>query len=234
MRTRHSNHEATEPPAKKVCSPRKEAENALISPQCVISIASEFPEEMMLGPPEVAPPEVEAPVKSNPPVGEISPRPQARHAHGRKESGEDEALPHMCWWKQLRSLNGTKLMQRLKEMQVDEMIDYHGGVLNARFVELIVELYDHVASQGDTPNNGVYDEHSPYDPETDLPYWCPKVDEEGFGRMERLRMAAEYDVWQWYLVTGENYSLLDALVWMGVHMRKLFSRPPSREDDMTC
>jgi len=102
------------------------------------------------------------------------------------------------------------------------MIDYHGGVLNARFVDQIVRLYDHVAAQGDT-DGGVYAD----DKACDLPYWCPATDESGFSRLERLEMAAEYDVWQWYLVTGENYTLLDTLIWMGVHMSKLWSRPTS-------
>lgn len=35
---------------------------------------------------------------------------------------------------------------------------------------------------------------------------------------------------QWYLVTGENYNLLDTLVWMGVQMKKLWSRPVSPND----
>lgn len=29
------------------------------------------------------------------------------------------------------------------------------------------------------------------------------------------------------MVTGENYSLLDTLVWMGIQMKKLWSRPVS-------
>jgi hypothetical protein len=135
---------------------------------------------------------------------------------------ESEQLPHKCWWKQLHQLEQGELITRLKEIQLDDMIDYHGGVLNARFVDQIIRLYDHVAAQGDA-EQGIYSD----DKACDLPYWCPAMDESGFSRLERLEMAAEYDVWQWYLVTGENYSLLDTLIWMGVHMSKLWSRPTS-------
>jgi len=210
-------------PAKKICSPnsRPQDKDSLISPNCVIAIADNYPEELILPPPETQPPHLEDP----------EPRPLRRASKSAEERAgeEEEEVPHLCWWQQLRSLNGPPLMERLKSVCVDEMLDYHGGVLNARFVDLILELYDHVASQGDGARepDSVYGAASPYDPETELPYWSPKSDSAGFGRMERLRLAAEYDVWQWYLVTGENYSLLDTLVWMGVHVRKLFSRPSS-------
>lgn len=32
--------------------------------------------------------------------------------------------------------------------------------------------------------------------ELELPYLCPGADESGFTRLERLEMAAEYDIWQ--------------------------------------
>mmetsp|Transcript_32828 Transcript_32828/g.82796 ORF Transcript_32828/g.82796 Transcript_32828/m.82796 type:complete len:286 (-) Transcript_32828:44-901(-) len=142
--------------------------------------------------------------------------------HQTPNHSSEEQLPHKCWWKQLHQLQQDDLVVRLREIQLDDMIDYHGGVLNARFVDQIVRLYDHVAAQGDV-KEGIYSD----DKACDLPYWCPAVDESGFSRLERLEMAAEYDVWQWYLVTGENYSLLDTLIWMGVHMSKLWSRPAS-------
>lgn len=80
-------------------------------------------------------------------------------------------------------------------LQLDDMIDYHGGVLNARFVEKIIGLYDFLASQGDEgmPADNVYAEPAVG---VELPYWCPTEDESGFTRLERLEMAAEYDVWQ--------------------------------------
>lgn len=75
------------------------------------------------------------------------------------------------------------------------MIDYHGGVLNARFVDQIIQLYDHLAAQGDEggPEDHVYAEASLG---IELPYWCPQKDDSGFTRLERLEMAAEHDVWQ--------------------------------------
>mmetsp|Transcript_30423 Transcript_30423/g.59431 ORF Transcript_30423/g.59431 Transcript_30423/m.59431 type:complete len:275 (+) Transcript_30423:255-1079(+) len=142
--------------------------------------------------------------------------------HQTATDNSEEQLPHRCWWKQLHHLKQHELISRLKEIQLDDMIDYHGGVLNARFVDQILRLYDHVAAQGDAENSVYKDDKA-----GDLPYWCPATDESGFTRLERLEMAAEYDVWQWYLVTGENYSLLDTLIWMGVHMSKLWSRPAS-------
>mmetsp|Transcript_10592 Transcript_10592/g.16594 ORF Transcript_10592/g.16594 Transcript_10592/m.16594 type:complete len:207 (+) Transcript_10592:151-771(+) len=186
------------------------------SPHCVVALShfGEDPAELHLPSPEIS-------------AANSSPRQTLRHANRPKAQSpkEHHQVPHLCWWRQILSLNGKNLMKRLKEIQLDEMIDYHGGVLNCKFIELCMEVYDHVCMQGDTAENEVYAPGSSYDRETELPYYIPCVDSSGFGRLECLQMAAEYDVWQWYQITGENYSMLDALVWMGVHLEKLFSRP---------
>jgi hypothetical protein len=46
-------------------------------------------------------------------------------------------------------LKGKKLIDRLEQIKLEEMIDYHGGLLNEDFTKAIVNLYDHVISEGD-------------------------------------------------------------------------------------
>jgi hypothetical protein len=36
-------------------------------------------------------------------------------------------------------------IDRLEEIKLEEMIDYHGGLLNEDFTKAIVNLYDHVS-----------------------------------------------------------------------------------------
>jgi len=220
--------------------------NAVLSPSCVAAVAG-----LALQPPEMTLTH-KVPKSNNSPKGDGNkspsneettpppppppPMPDSPSKGQRRASGDTarhhsvpavgEKLPHQCWWKQLHSLEQRRLVDRLKDIQLDDMIDYHGGVLNARFVEQIIGLYDLLAAQGDDdkPSDNIYAETALG---VELPYWCPKEDDSGFTRTERLEMAAEYDVWQWYTITGENYSLLDTLLWMGIQMKKLWSRPVS-------
>mmetsp|Transcript_59764 Transcript_59764/g.146810 ORF Transcript_59764/g.146810 Transcript_59764/m.146810 type:complete len:250 (-) Transcript_59764:470-1219(-) len=249
MHTRHGGELPAPAPVKtdQSLSPKRTKANdgsAVLSPNCVAAVAdmSLAPPSMELGGakpavksperqlkhktakkdaevvPPPPPPPVEADAKAN-----ANPFESVRH---HKHHGGDEDLPHACWWTQLLELKGETLIERLRNTQLDELIDYHGGVLNARFVEKIVRLYDHVNCQADV-EGGVYAKEGA---DLELPYLCPGADQSGFSRLERLEMAAEYDIWQWYLVTGENYNLLDTLVWMGVQMKKLWSRPVTPTD----
>eukprot|EP00291_Cryptomonas_curvata_P019385 CAMPEP_0172166420 /NCGR_PEP_ID=MMETSP1050-20130122/8971_1 /TAXON_ID=233186 /ORGANISM="Cryptomonas curvata, Strain CCAP979/52" /LENGTH=159 /DNA_ID=CAMNT_0012837027 /DNA_START=308 /DNA_END=785 /DNA_ORIENTATION=- len=103
-----------------------------------------------------------------------------------------------------RSIGGEKL---------EEMIDYHGGLLNEDFTKAIVNLYDHVISEGDDQSspNCIYNAESLDDMK--LPHWIAKVDEHGVCRKDTLTAAVEFDVFQWWQITTENFSLLDTVVW---------------------
>eukprot|EP00290_Baffinella_frigidus_P032447 CAMPEP_0180273682 /NCGR_PEP_ID=MMETSP0988-20121125/4928_1 /TAXON_ID=697907 /ORGANISM="non described non described, Strain CCMP2293" /LENGTH=236 /DNA_ID=CAMNT_0022244875 /DNA_START=174 /DNA_END=884 /DNA_ORIENTATION=+ len=203
---------ADEPPQKLAkTSDEMELATPLLSPNCVVTANAFLPAQDALSLGEPA----SKPATSKGAKGRLSAR------HGTPKEGR---MPHACWWRQLQSLSGTELIERLRTISIDEMIDYHGGVLNARFVELIIELYDHVCQQGDAADGGIYGEASPID-NSCLPKWYPGDDGAGFSRIERLKMAVEYDAFQWYMISSENYSMLDTLVWMGVHLQKLFSRP---------
>ncbi len=54
-------------------------------------------------------------------------------------------------------------------------------------------IHTQVNAQGDDSDSSIYNSA---DAELELPFWCPPADESGFSRLERLEMAAEYDVWQ--------------------------------------
>jgi len=59
-----------------------------------------------------------------------------------------------------------------------------------------------------------------------LPQWFPREDDQGgLSRAKRLDVALDFDIWQWYSIAGEDFSLLDSLVWMGVQMQRLFADP---------
>uniref|UniRef100_A0A7S0MLC6 Uncharacterized protein n=1 Tax=Cryptomonas curvata TaxID=233186 RepID=A0A7S0MLC6_9CRYP len=136
-----------------------------------------------------------------------------------KDQGDHFELPHVCWWQELMRLKGKKLIDRLEEIKLEEMIDYHGGLLNEDFTKAIVNLYDHVISEGDDQSspNCIYNAESLDDMK--LPHWIAKVDEHGVCRKDTLTAAVEFDVFQWWQITTENFSLLDTVVWMGVQIR---------------
>ena len=47
------------------------------------------------------------------------------------------------------------------------------------------------------------------------------------GTLQQILLKKGSKTFQWYMISSENYSLLDTLVWMGVHVSKLFSRAGS-------
>mmetsp|Transcript_57067 Transcript_57067/g.150384 ORF Transcript_57067/g.150384 Transcript_57067/m.150384 type:complete len:129 (-) Transcript_57067:166-552(-) len=116
-------------------------------------------------------------------------------------------------------LKGKKLIDRLDEIKLEEMIDYHGGVLNEEFTKAIVNLYDHVVSEGDDTSSPTCIYKADSSDDMKLPHWIPKVDEKGVSRKEMLQTSVEYDVFQWWQITSESFSLLDTVVWMGVQIR---------------
>ena len=99
-------------------------------------------------------------------------------------------------------------VSRTSQIKLDEMIDYHGGLLNGDFTKAILDLYEHVVEEGDNSDQ-IYNDESVEDMK--LPLWLPKKDDQGLSRRARLEMAVEFDVWQWYLITNENFTLLDTL-----------------------
>jgi len=117
----------------------------------------------------------------------------------------------------LLKLEGGSLLEALQQARSDDFIRYTNGYLQSHVTSRMTSLYDHVCEERERLR-GVCDAEC-----VELPHWYPKTDENGgLSRQHRLSAALDFDVWQWYSISGEDFSLLDALVWMGVHMQRLF------------
>eukprot|EP00802_Teleaulax_amphioxeia_P023159 Tamp_23698.p1 GENE.Tamp_23698~~Tamp_23698.p1 ORF type:complete len:165 (+),score=30.24 Tamp_23698:504-998(+) len=126
-----------------------------------------------------------------------------------------ETSRHACVpWRQL---------EELKKVPAERVIRYEGGYLHKDAAAQMIALYSHVIAQGDEADGAVYGTRTPFNRNTELPQYYPKDDgSSGMTRHHRFRMALECDVWQWYSIGDEGFTLLDALVWMGVQMKRLF------------
>lgn len=181
------------------------------SPMCVASVAELFlPDDLKLNSPKK---EDREPPKAN-----------VRNLASPTDSEDVDNCSDQ--FSGLFKLEGIALMHALQKERTEDYVRYRHGFLHPKVPRLMMRLYDHVLKQGGTSDysdSDIYGADSPFDVNTELPKWYPEIDEEnGLSRWQRLSLARDFDVWQWYNIASEDFSMLDTLVWMGVQMQKLF------------
>jgi len=185
------------------------------SPMCVASMAELFlPSDLQLNSPKRAQENISLPPP--PKLHDIA-APEPSNSESENDKGRAERLAA------LMQLQGVELMRALQQAHADEFVTYKHGYLNPQVAGDMSALYAHVLGQGDVENGPIYGSDSPFCRTTELPQWYPEFDEDsGLTRQQRLTLAHDFDVWQWYTIAMEDFSVLDTLVWMGVQMHKLF------------
>lgn len=190
---------------KRVCRNKEMHE----SPMCVASMATQFiPDNMYLNSP-----------KSKALVSVPIPAAAAPEEHSETSIPDmsDDVIGTFL------QMHGMPLMEALKKTRADQVLRFNKGYLHTRAAPRMTSLYNHVLEQGDVSNGAVYGDCTTLDRLTQLPHYYPRECEGGGPtRQERMLLALEADAWQWCDIAEEDFSLLDALVWMGVQMRRLF------------
>eukprot|EP00277_Geminigera_cryophila_P044758 CAMPEP_0173081980 /NCGR_PEP_ID=MMETSP1102-20130122/17788_1 /TAXON_ID=49646 /ORGANISM="Geminigera sp., Strain Caron Lab Isolate" /LENGTH=235 /DNA_ID=CAMNT_0013957049 /DNA_START=127 /DNA_END=834 /DNA_ORIENTATION=+ len=187
------------------------------SPMCVASMATLFlPHDLQLNSPKK---DTNADTHAMPPLeaadSEAAEEHEPEHV-GRHHVSSDRLVA-------LFALQGLPLMHALQKERAEDFLLYYQGYLAPNVARSFTALYSHVLSQADVSESPVYGDTSPFNRNTELPKYYPVEDEEtGLSRKHRLALALEADIWQWHTIAYEDFSLLDTIVWMGVHMQRFF------------
>jgi len=166
------------------------------SPLCVASMATQFlPFELTLN----------SPRKESATDAHTMPS----LASADSEAAEDDENNRLA---ALLALQGIPLMHALQKERAEDYLRYSSGYLQRNVAFQITSLYAHVLAQADTPNSPVYGDTSPFNRNTQLPKYYPIEDEDsGLSRKQILDLSLESDIWQWYSIANEDFSLLDTL-----------------------
>jgi len=189
------------------------------SPMCVASMATQFLNDVVPS------------LKLNSPRNEDAPNHASTQRAKRNPSPHDVDMGACVPYDRfapLLELRGASLVEALQEARSDDYICYIEGYLEQHVAKQMMKLYDHVCEEWEGLSDALGSTPAcPTWPQTrELPQWFPREDDQGgLSRAKRLDVALDFDIWQWYSIAGEDFSLLDSLVWMGVQMQRLFADP---------